>query len=173
MRTTFTIDSSSFSGTTSDAFDVDFGVGTVSHSRFTNLGNDGIDASGTTITLDDVRVEAAGDKGVSAGEVSTLNGRNVTVVGAAIGIASKDRSVITLSNVRLEGGQIGITAYRKKSEYGPAQVRINGLTESGQKLPYMIEKESSLVVDGRALPADRLFVADSLYGAVYGKASVR
>ncbi len=66
-----------------------------------------------------------------------------------------------------------ITAYRKKSEYGPAQVRINGLTESGQKLPYMIEKESSLVVDGRALPADRLFVADSLYGAVYGKASVR
>ena len=173
MRTTFTIDSSTFMNTTSDAFDVDFGVGTVSHSHFRNLGNDGIDASGTTITLDDVRVDAAGDKGVSAGEVTTLNGRNITVVGAAIGIASKDKSVITLSNVRLEGGQIGITAYRKKSEYGPAQVRISGLSESGQKLPYMIEKESSLVVDGRALPADRLFVADSLYGAVYGKASVR
>lgn len=173
MRTTFTLDSVTFKDTGADAFDVDFGTGTLRHGHFLNCGNDGIDASGTTITLEDILVEGSGDKGVSAGEVTTLEGRRITIRDAAIGLASKDKSVMRLADVRIEGGQIGITAYRKKSEYGPGEIRITGLVERGQTLPYMIEKYSTVLVDGRKLPDDRLMVADSLYGAVYGKASAR
>jgi hypothetical protein len=173
MRTRFSLDSVTFLDTSADAFDVDFGTGSVLRSRFINCGNDGVDASGSVLTLEDVEVQTAGDKGVSAGEVTTLEGRRLRIHGAAIGIAAKDKSVIRLADVQLDGGQVGITAYRKKSEYGPAEIRINGLNMRGQAVPYMIERFSSLTVDGRAVPADRFMVADSLYGAVYGKASVR
>ena len=69
------------------------------------------------------------------------------------------------------GGQVGVTAYRKKSEYGPGIIEFTTLEIKGQKVAYLIEQGSSLKIDGRAMPADLTNVADKLYGAEFGKAS--
>jgi hypothetical protein len=171
MRATFSLESVTFEDTFADAFDIDFGKGSIRHSTFLNIGNDGVDASGSVVDIEDLTVRGSGDKGVSAGEVTLLTGRDVHLENAAIGIASKDRSTIRLSNVQITGGQIGVTAYRKKSEYGAAAIQIYGLALRGQELPFVVERLSSVTIDGRTIPADRENVSDILYGAVYGKAS--
>ncbi len=78
---------------------------------------------------------------------------------------------MTITSAKIIGGQVGITAYRKKSEYGPGIIEFTGLEIRGQKVAYLIEQGSSLKIDGRAVPADRTNVSDMLYGAEFGKAS--
>lgn len=171
MRADFLLDGVVFDSTQADALDIDFGRGPIKNSKFLDIGNDGIDASGSVVQVEDVLVRGAGDKGISAGEGSTLTAKRIDVRDAAIGIASKDRSLFTISNAHIIGGQVGVTAYRKKSEYGPGIIEFTGLELKGQKVAYLIEKGSSLKIDGRAMPADRTNVSDMLYGAEFGKAS--
>ena len=171
MRANFDLDEVTFENTSADALDVDFVKGSITNSVFVNCGNDCVDASGSVVRVEQLDLRGAGDKGLSAGERSLLEGREITIDGAAIGIASKDLSTIRLSMVQLEGGEIGVTAYRKKSEYGPGVVTLSGVAMRGQKRPFMIERLSSVVVDGQAMPADVENVADSLYGVEYGKSS--
>jgi hypothetical protein len=171
MRANFTLEGLSFEDTSSDALDIDFGKGTIRRTSFSNAGNDGLDASGSVITVEDVTVRGAGDKGVSAGEGTTLEIRNLKLKQAMIGIASKDRSTVRVVSAEVIGGQIGITAYLKKAEFGPATIVARDLEVSGQELPFLVERHSSVTVDGRRMPDNREKVADILYGVVYGKAS--
>ncbi|MBV5325601.1 MAG: hypothetical protein J0626_10260, partial [Rhodospirillaceae bacterium] len=136
-----------FDSTQADALDIDFGRGPIKNSKFLDIGNDGIDASGSVVQVEDVLVKGAGDKGISAGEGSTLTAKRIDTL------------------------TVGVTAYRKKSEYGPGIIEFTGLELKGQKVAYLIEKGSSLKIDGRAMPADRTNVSDMLYGAEFGKAS--
>ena len=171
MRAAFVLDGVVFDSTQADALDIDFGKGPIRNSRFLDVGNDGIDASGSVVEVEDVQVKGAGDKGISAGEGSTLTAKRIDVRDAAIGIASKDRSHMMISDAHIIGGQVGVTAYRKKSEYGPGIIEFTTLEIKGQKVAYLIEQGSSLKIDGRAMPADLTNVADKLYGAEFGKAS--
>ena len=171
MRTTFSLESVTFEDTQADALDIDFGKGSMRRVTVLNAGNDGVDVSGSVVDVEDLTVRGSGDKGLSAGEGSQLNVRNVKMTDAIIGLASKDRSVIRGSGLEVIGGQIGVTAYLKKAEYGPASIDIRGLVLRGQELPFLVERFSTVTVDGRVIPADRERVADILYGAVYGKAS--
>ncbi len=171
MRAPFTLEDVTFEDTFSDALDIDFGKGTIRRVTFLNCGNDGVDVSGAVVDIEDMVLRGAGDKGLSAGEGSFVNARNVTITDAAIGVASKDRSTLRVRGIRVIGGQVGVTAYRKKSEFGPGVIELTGLEMSGQKAPFLVERLSSVTVDGRAKPADLEKVADMLYGAEYGKSS--
>jgi hypothetical protein len=171
MRGDFALVSVSFENTSADALDIDFGKGSIGRTSFTKAGNDGIDASGSFVTLEDITIQGAGDKGVSAGEGTTLEARNLSMREAMIGLASKDRSTVRVTKAEIVGGQIGVTAYLKKTEFGAATIVIRDLELRGQEHPFMVERLSSVTVDGRQIPANREKVADILYGAVYGKAS--
>jgi len=125
IQTEFTINNSTVSGTFSDGFDGDFCTGTVSNSTFKNTGNDCLDFSGSTITIENCNIENSGDKGISCGEASTITINNVTIRGAVIGVASKDKSKAVINNIELSNCEKGFVAFRKKSEYGPATFEIN------------------------------------------------
>ena len=163
VRTTFTLDRVSFSGTASDAFDADFTEGVIKNSRFHDCTNDAIDVSGSSVEIRNVRIEGVGDKGISIGEDSRAHAEQIQIERANIGIASKDMSQITCSDVQITDTQYGFTIYQKKSEFGPGNVVANQLRCVNVDTPYLVEKRSRLMVDGETVPADQRKVFDLLY----------
>ncbi len=165
VRSRVRVDGSVFRDTMSDAFDCDFCDAEVTNSQFYDLTNDAIDVSGSIVKLDNILVERAGDKGISAGEASDVIANRVTVIGANVGVASKDRSTLTVSDLTLRGCRWGIAAFQKKPEYGPARVRVTGLLLEKMAADNLIQVGSQVAVDGVELPAsDEQNIRKILYG---------
>lgn len=171
VRADFVMDSVLFKDINADAFDCDFCTGTVKNSSFVNVGNDGIDVSGSKIEVINVRMDGIGDKGLSAGENSQMNAQHIDIRNAEIGTCSKDRSWLTLTDVQLVNARIGITLFLKKTEFGPAYASAERVTIEGAEIPYLVETNSQLVLDGQTFLANRANVKEILYGAEFGKAS--
>lgn len=171
VRADFVMDSVLFKDINADAFDCDFCTGTVKNSSFVNVGNDGIDVSGSKIDVINVRMDGIGDKGLSAGENSQMNAQHIDISNAEIGACSKDRSWLTLTDVQLVKARIGITLFMKKTEFGPAYASAERVTMEGAEIPYLVETNSQLTLDGGIFLANRANVKEILYGAEYGKAS--
>ena len=149
IRTSFDIDGAIFRDTYSDAFDSDFCSGTIRRSSFLRCGNDGIDISGSTVAVRDVSVDGAGDKAISAGEASRMTMSEIRISKANIGVASKDQCEVEGQDVVIHDTKIGLTAFRKKSEFGPASLKVRQLVLQGVETPSLVETGSSVVVDGQ------------------------
>ncbi len=124
IRSKFFINNSQFSGSLADALDIDFSEGTITNSVFMNCGlantnGDCIDFSGTRAALDNIYIDGAADKALSAGEASQIQIKNIRISNASMGIVSKDKSFVTANKVSILNSKIGLSAYQKKSEYGP------------------------------------------------------
>lgn len=171
IRGRFEISGTVFEGAASDALDVDFGDGRILRTSFVDCTNDGIDVSGSVVELEDVLVNGAGDKGVSAGERSRLTGRAVSIVRAEVAIASKDLSTIRLDGVEIRQGRVGLTAYRKKPEFGSAEIHALGAELSDLEQEFLIEVGSVASVNGEAIDASHQNVAELMYGVEYGRSS--
>ncbi len=171
VRSDFDMDNALFKNINSDAFDCDFCTGTISNSVFINIGNDGIDISGTKIKIQQVSMDKVGDKGLSAGEDSEMEVNLVDISNAEIGITSKDQSTVTFSDVTLKNCRIGVTLFQKKSEFGPAFVTGHEIKVENSEIPYLIEQNCSLTLDGELIPANKDNVKKILYGAEFGKSS--
>jgi hypothetical protein len=163
VRSKFEIQNCTFGKTKADALDCDFSVGTVSNTKFFNIGNDAIDISGSQLTISNIFINKTGDKGLSVGERSLLNGSDIEIINADKGVASKDLSVATLKSVTIKDSRIGYTAFQKKTEYGPAQIILTESSFSNVKTPFLIEENSTLTKDGKAIIADQEHLKDLLY----------
>jgi hypothetical protein len=171
VRSEFRLSNTTFSNTLSDALDLDFSEGTITNSRFINSGNDAIDLSGSVVTINDVTVNGVGDKAISVGEKSSAKASNIWIKGAEIAVTCKDQSQLTIDHCAISDSRIGVTAYQKKPEFGPGSIAATKLTQTGSEVPYMIEKRSTMTLDGKAIPSTHKKVKDLLYGAQYGKSS--
>jgi len=171
VRTDFSIDNTLFKNINADAFDCDFCTGSISNSVFLNIGNDGIDISGSKLKIHQVSMDKVGDKGLSAGEDSEMEVSLFTISNAEIGVTSKDQSTIIMSNVKLKNCRIGIALFQKKSEFGPAFMTCHQIEIENSEIPYLIEENSTLTIDGDLIPSNKENVKQILYGAEYGKSS--
>ncbi len=171
IRSDFHIEHTLFNGTFADAFDADFGKGKITGSTFTNCGNDAIDVSGTLLELADIRINSAGDKGISAGEDSGITACRINIENAEIAVACKDTSRITINDIQLSRCRIGFTPYQKKSEFGPASITVNRLKTDHIDRPFLIEENSTMILDNTPLLSNHKNVKDMLYGVEYGKSS--
>lgn len=171
IRSVFTLTDSTFENTKSDAFDGDFVTGQILRSTFINSGNDGIDISGSSLYLEDIVINNPSDKAISAGENSQITGRNIRVTGGEIGVVSKDLSSVALSNLSIIDTRLGLSAFQKKSEYGKASISIQHLSLSEVEQHHLIEIESLLLIDGKAVTTVSNSVIDQMYGKEYGKSS--
>jgi hypothetical protein len=157
----------------SDAIDVDYGSAEILKTTFRNIGNDAIDISGAQIFVNDVNLYKVGDKGISAGENGNVTGNNLSINESEIGITSKDSSVVDLTNVNLTNVKLAYTAFQKKSEYGPAAIKITRGFSSNHKLLHLIEINSVLQLNERIIVGSRDDVKKTLYGVEYGKETVK
>jgi hypothetical protein len=171
VRTNFLVDSCYFGRAASDAIDVDFGDGEILSTNFANSSNDAIDVSGGRVSVQDVFIDGAGDKGLSAGEGCRLVAKDVKLKNVEIAVASKDRSSLSLYDAVITDAQVGLTVFQKKPEFDAAAIVAHGVELSGVKVPFLVEKGSSILVDGKEIEASRENVKEILYGVQYGKSS--
>jgi len=88
-----------------------------------------------------------------------------------IGIVSKDLSSISLHNVDIINTKLGLSSFQKKPEYGIGFIEISELTLQNNKLDYLIENGSQLLIDKTAVKTISNKVIDQMYGKEYGKSS--
>jgi hypothetical protein len=150
VRSRFTLRRSLFARAASDALDADFSDGSIAESRFVDSGNDGIDLSGSSVEIDGVQIHGAGDKGVSVGEMSRAVARRLEVVGARVGAAAKDVSTLMIGDSSVKGARVGLAVYQKKPEFGPGEIRAEGVAIEAERVVYA-QKGSRLYLDGRAV----------------------
>jgi hypothetical protein len=173
IRSDFEIINSVFENTQSDAFDADFADGSIRKTVFFNSGNDAIDVSGSVLTVSDVYINKAADKGLSAGEASQIHASNIKIEKTEIAVASKDLSSINIQNLTLVDSRVGFAVFQKKAEFGPASVTVKGITDTQKVKNYLVESGSELLIDHKPVAANNDAVKSVLYGAQFGKATVR
>ena len=171
VRSDFRLVDCAFSDTYSDALDADFSNGSVERGVFTNCGNDGIDVSGSQLTVSATVITGAQDKGVSLGENSVGKITDLTVRNTEIALAAKDLSQATVDGLTVDSCRIGFTIFQKKSEFGEAEVSAARVTLNAVEVPYLLENNSRLTLNGAAAAPNEDQVKGMLYGIKYGKAS--
>jgi len=173
VRASFTMDSTYFYNTKSDAFDGDFVTGHIKNSLFEKLGNDGIDVSGSQITMNNIEVKGAGDKAISIGEKSAAIIERSKISNSAIGVNTKDLSTTDIDGLEIEETQLAFTAFQKKEEYGAGRIiAANVKTKTVSEL-FLIEELSSMILNGKEITEKISGVKDKMYGNDYGRKSER
>jgi len=165
VRTSMHMEDSLFRTTQSDAYDADFCDIEVTNTQFIDIGNDGFDVSGSVIRVENVSVNRAKDKGLSIGEHSRGTAKNVTVRGARIGLASKDLSELQVDDARVDDCAFGAVVLQKKPEYGGGVLHARGLTLTNVTTSYLIEKGSTLTLDGEPIASTTDDAKVIVYGA--------
>lgn len=170
MQSEFEIYNSDIRGTASDAFDVDFSNGLVEGGLFADIGQagggDAIDLSGSQIIIRGTRFENVVDKALSVGEASSMQASTVIINSVGTGAAAKDGSQLTLSDSVINAASFaGLTAYIKKSEYGPARVESQNVRIVAVERPVLVQTGSVVIVDGVVAETSDVDV-DALYETV-------
>ena len=171
IRSKFEIKDTLFEKIKSDAFDSDFSNGIIKNTSFINCGNDAIDVSGSFVEVEDVLIDGVGDKGISAGEGSQMIVKNIEIKNAEIAVASKDSSRIDLQDSKISKSKVGFAVFQKKSEFGPGIIEALNIKLKKVKVPYLVEKKSTLLIDGKKKKSKQKKVKEILYGNEYGKSS--
>jgi len=173
IRSEFEIRDTEFADSASDAFDGDFVHGAIENCAFHDIGGDGIDISGSTIHVEGVRLLRVHDKGISAGEASTLSAERVDANEVAIAVASKDLSQVTISDVTIANARIvGFAAYKKKMEYGPANITAYDVEFTDGSQRTLAQTGSSISINGETARTTDLDI-DIFYRRVEALASMQ
>ncbi|MCB9281360.1 MAG: CotH kinase family protein [Lewinellaceae bacterium] len=145
VRSEFDMESCHFSDTAGDGFDTDFCRGEIRRSAFVHTGNDGMDFSGSVIVVRNCLLESNGDKGISVGEESDVHVFDTEFAHDPIAIASKDLSMAYVSNVTLSDCDQGFAAYRKKPEFGGADLIVESYKATGIRRLYQAAEGSRII----------------------------
>lgn len=173
VRSSFTMDSTYFYNTKSDAFDGDFVTGNINNSFFEELGNDGIDVSGSQITMKNIEIKGAGDKAISIGEKSSATIEQTRISRSAIGVNTKDLSTTDIDGLEIEDTRLAFTAFQKKEEYGAGKIVANNVITSAVTEMYLIEELSTMFLNGKEITKKIKGVKNKMYGNDYGRKSER
>ena len=141
------------------------------NTEFKNVGNDALDFSGSEARLDNINILSIGDKGISAGENSFVSGSKIKIFETEIGLTSKDRSRLIVDQIELLKVKLGIAVFKKKEEFGGAHVEVIGYKSEGVKREYLVDLDSSLIIEGDSKIDKVSDVESELYGVNYGKSS--
>lgn len=171
IGTDYRIKNTTFLNNLGDALDCDYTFGDISKTRFINSSNDAIDISGSILYLNNIVIDRTGDKAISAGEKSQVNGVDISITNAELGIASKDMSIFNIKEVAIESTKVGLLAFQKKPEYGSAKIIINNYKASNVNVPYLVEKNSELIIEGISIVSEEENIKNMLYGSQFGKKS--
>ena len=149
IKSNFLIKDSYFENTNADALDIDFSNGKILNSTFNNSINDSVDFSGSNVLLDNIRIFYAGDKAISVGEQSKIVISNSYIQASHFGLVAKDKSVIEGNNITITNNDIGVAAYIKKSEYGPAEIKLTNSQLEKNEINIFNQKFSKIKINNK------------------------
>ena len=96
-----------------------------------------------------------------------------SIDGASLAITAKDNSSIVISNSSILNSDVVFCAFQKKKEFGPSHIEGNNVLYKDSKKDFLIEKKSSLKLNGNSIEEYEESVREILYGNEYGKATVK
>ena len=111
----------------SDAIDVDKGKLRFINLTCKDIGNDCLDFSNSEISGKNFFTEKVQDKSISVGEKSKVEIKNLNLNNSEIAIAVKDSSKAKISNIKINNSTVPFAVFVKKSEYGPAYLKVDNL----------------------------------------------
>ena len=147
INSKFKILNSIFEDISSDAIDVDFGIGEILNSNFANIKNDAVDFSGSKAKLSNIEFSHIGDKLVSVGENSIVDVNDIVGKESFVGFASKDGSTLKGNNINFNNVNIPFSSYVKKSEYDKAILEVNGVHYQNYLIPYLKDQYSLIEIN--------------------------
>jgi hypothetical protein len=169
LDTDVLLDSVSFTGCRSDAFDGDHVTGEVKSCAFLDGGADGIDVSGATLSIQDCRFERLGDKAFSIGQRSRVRIAGGSAVDVSVGVVSKDESEVEVSGVSIRARNYALAAFVKKLEYGPSRLIARGLTLGEGGLGRAIAQTGCVIeLEGTVVPTEDIDVEAAYQDGVLG-----
>jgi hypothetical protein len=151
IKSNFLIKNSYFKNTNADALDIDFSNGEIINTTFNNSINDSLDFSGSIVSLNNIKILYAGDKAISAGEESTININNSYIQKNHFGIVAKDKSLVEGNNITITNNDIGVATYIKKSEYGPAKIKLTDSQLEQNKINIFNQKLSKININNKEI----------------------
>jgi hypothetical protein len=146
-----------------DAFDSDFSNGTLTNCQFRDIANDATDFSGSKVTITDCEINNAGDKAISCGEESEIMVENIRINKANIAVASKDLSRLTISNSLIFNSNYSYVAFRKKPEFGEAEIHAINNTIMNITSGQIIEQGSVIYINDKLFTGTDKDVAGRFY----------
>jgi hypothetical protein len=162
----FALERVEFSDADSDALGGDFSSGEVTNCTFSRVGGSGVDLMASELRLADSSFDDVGDAAISVGGASRLTASVLRIRDADIAVASKDASAVDLSKLQIsEIRRAGFATYVKKLEYterGPPSLVATGVDFDDSAPLAWVQAGSSLIVEGRKMPANDLH-AEALY----------
>ncbi len=147
INSKFKITNSIFEDISSDAIDIDFGIGEILNSNFANIKNDAIDFSGSKAKLSNIEFSHIGDKLVSVGENSIVDINDIVGKDSFVGFASKDGSILKGNNINFNNVNIPFSSYVKKSEYDKAILEVNDVRYQNYLIPYLKDQHSLIEIN--------------------------
>jgi hypothetical protein len=147
INSKFKILNSNYKDISSDAIDIDFGIGEILNSNFANIKNDAIDFSGSKAKLSNIEFTHIGDKLVSVGENSIVNINDIVGKDSFVGFASKDGSTLKGNKINFNNVNIPFASYIKKSEYDKAILKVNGARYQNYLIPYLRDQHSLIEIN--------------------------
>ncbi len=128
------IDSVTIDGAAADALDADFSYLEIRQAHISNAGNDCLDFSYGKYNVKTANLVSCGDKGVSIGESSTAQIGNLELIGAAIGVSSKDSSLAKVGGLVSKNVPVCAEAFKKKQEFNGGILTIDHMDCDGTAL---------------------------------------
>jgi hypothetical protein len=163
IRSEFNLLDCIFDNIFADAFDSDFSNGLLKNSIFRDIANDAIDFSGSKVVIEDCEIYNAGDKGISCGEKSELTVKNVRLNRTNIAVACKDLSKLNISNSLISNSNYSYVVFKKKPEYGEAEIHSSNNNLKNIFNGALIEIGSTLTTEDKIIPGTNKKVADRFY----------
>ncbi len=164
IRSEFVIENSLFHGMNSDSFRGFFGKGTISNSSFISSENSALDFSGSVVDISECLIDGVGNMGLSAGESSFLKVTGVKLKNCSVAIVSKDLSTVNIDNAKISSCNVGFLVFQEKQEFGPGRTEASSTELDNITIPYIIEVDSSLFIDGSEIAGDHNRVYEKIYG---------
>lgn len=169
IHSRFALNNVKFINSASDSLDIDYSTGIIADCKITRSGGDGVDLSGSRVNIERMQIKDVRDKAISVGERSFVEAERVSIVRSSTGIAVKDGSELKLTSSSINSTSFaGIAAYRKKSEYGFARVKADGVTITGSGRRLLSQTGSMIIFDGVIQDQSEVDV-DMLYETIMRK----
>lgn len=148
IRSVFTVDACFFQNIKNDAIDIDFSEGEISNAAFEVCHQNALDISMSKVKIKAIVIDGAKNKGLNVKAGGQLNGSDIRIKHAAIGISVEDNSMINLNNITIDNSKIGVVGYKNKAGGGHPSITLNKIMFKEIDTNYMKEEKSSLIING-------------------------
>ncbi len=81
-----------------------------------------------------------------------MNGRDIEISGARVGIAVKDLSLASLTDVIVREAQIGLASFGTMPELGSGRMRAERVSLERVGRDYVVADGAAMIVGGREIP---------------------